>query len=65
MQDDGDGDLRFLLRRSGGSYAARSLRRSTRSGDGVGVANAKSGSAIAGTLLRIDGVMMMMIMIKN
>jgi hypothetical protein len=49
-----DGGVRFLLRRGGGSFAARSLlRRSTRPGDGAGVANAKGGCIEVGSLKRI------------
>lgn len=52
--------MRFLLRRGGGSSTDLFLRRScTRSGDGVGVANAKGGS-VAVDLKRIVAGMVML-----
>ena len=44
--------MRFLLRGGGDSFAARSLLRRRRPGDGTGVANANGGSARVGGLKR-------------
>lgn len=46
------GCVRFLLRGGGDSFAARSLLRRRRPGDGTGVANANGGSARVGGLKR-------------
>lgn len=49
-----DGGVRFLLRRSGGPFAARFLLRScARPGDDTGVENAKGGIVVVDLLKRI------------